>query len=437
MASGKFRVKTDNDWNTIFYRFKQGKKFDIEISTGIQTPKNRWSVTKQLILPTIDVDYKGINEKLKELDTFIQNEYNSNVVNEELINSKWLKEKINTCFNRETNNVEIDNKLFLSNFISTYIEESKTRKTKKNTTIKPRTVQHYQTTLNKITAFENHIGKRIKFSDLTIKFHNNFITYLEEIEKLNPNTIGGYVDDIKLFLNNADKKGFNFPNDFKLNEFFSPTNKTKDIYLKENEIDLIYNTEFEQDYLDNARDWFIIGLRTGLRVSDILKLTSKNIIDGFIEKETIKTEYPVIIPIHEQIEAILIKRNGSFPRKISDQKFNNYIKIVAEMAGLTEICEGSKLTAVEITENGKKKIIHRKTSGKFPKYELVSTHICRRSFASNLYGKIDTLTIMKITGHQTETQFLKYIKITPKEYAEKLKEHWKKSYHNGTTSENS
>jgi integrase len=80
-----------------------------------------------------------------------------------------------------------------------------------------------------------------------------------------------------------------------------------------------------------------------------------------------------------------------------------------------------------IDENEKEKIIHRKKFGKYPKYELVSSHVCRRSFATNLYGKIDTLTIMKITGHKTEKQFLEYIKITPKEYAEKLKDFWKKA----------
>ena len=431
MASGRFLVKTNNDWNTILYRFKHGKKFDSTISTGIQIPNNRWSETKQIVLATKEIDYIGINEKLRELDSFIQKEYNNNVINEEIINSKWLKEKINICFNRETNNTEIDNKLFFSNFITSFIEEAKTKKTKKNTPLKTRTIQHYKTTLNKLTAFENYIGKRIKFSDLTIKFHTEFKTYLEVEEKLNPNTIGGYIDDVKLFLNNADKKGFKFPNDFKLSDFFSPSNKTKDIYLKESEIDLIYNTEFEQDYLDNARDWFIVGLRTGLRVSDILKLTPKNIVDGFIEKETIKTEFPVIIPIHKQVQTILNKRNGNFPRKISDQKFNDYIKIVSEIVGLTEICEGTKMMPIEIIQNGKKKIIHRKTFGNFPKHELVSSHVCRRSFATNLYGKLDTLTIMKITGHQTESQFLKYIKITPREYAENLKNYWK-TYQNNS-----
>jgi integrase len=76
-------------------------------------------------------------------------------------------------------------------------------------------------------------------------------------------------------------------------------------------------------------------------------------------------------------------------------------------------------------KGGKKKLISRKKLGIYPKYELVSSHTCRRSFATNLYGKIDTLTIMKITGHLSERVFLDYIKITPKEYAEKLKAHWK------------
>jgi integrase len=95
--------------------------------------------------------------------------------------------------------------------------------------------------------------------------------------------------------------------------------------------------------------------------------------------------------------------------------------------GFKEVVEGAKISEITIKKNGKKETIHRKQVGKFPKHELVTSHICRRSFATNLYGKIDTLTIMKITGHKTESQFLSYIKITPKEYAEKLKECWKNS----------
>lgn len=429
MATGKFRLKTNNDWNSIFFRFKQGKQFDIETSIGIQVPKGRWSETKEEILTTKEVNYKTINVKLKEFEGYIRKEYeNTKLSNQSIvINSKWLKEKIDVFFNRETKNEETNEKLFFVNFINLFIEESKTKRNRKGDSIKPRTIQHYTTTLNKITAFEKHLGVKLKLTEIDLTFHNNFISFLENKQKLNDNTIGGYIDDVKLFCGNADKKGTAVSKDYKLQEFYSPSNKTNDIYLKEHEVNLIYNTKFEQDYLNNARDWFIIGLRTGLRISDFLTLTKDDIVDDFIEIQTKKTDYPVIIPLHEQVSLILNKRNGDFPRKISDQKFNDYIKIISEKAGLTEITEGAKITEIIVVENGKKEKIHRKTSGKYPKYELVSSHICRRTFATNLYGKLDTLTIMKITGHQTEKQFLSYIKITKKEYAEKLKAYWKKT----------
>lgn len=429
MATGKFRTKTDNDWNTIYFRFKQGKKFDLESSIGIQVPKGRWSVTKQEILATNQINFKATNVKLKEFDTYIRKEFENTKLSDEsiLINSKWLKEKIDSFFNRESKIEENNEKVFLTNFITSYINEAPAKKTRTNSPLKERTIQHYNTTLNKIQAFEEHIGYKVKLSDVNLKFHANFIDFLETKQKLNPNTIGGYIDDIKLFCKNCENKGYEIPHFYKLQDFYSPNNKTKDIYLKEDEVNLIFNTNFEQDYLDNARDWFIIGLRTGLRVSDFLTLTKKDIVDEFIQIQTKKTDYPVIIPLHAQVYNILKKRNGNFPRNISDQKFNTYIKKVAEIAGLTEITEGAKLIEITVTENGKKETVFRKKFGKYPKYELISSHICRRTFATNLYGKLDTLTIMKITGHQTEKQFLDYIKITPKEYAIKLKEYWKKN----------
>lgn len=429
MASGKYRIKTDNDWNTIYYRFKQGGQFDLELSTGIQAPKGRWSQSKQKILVTPQMNYRSFNEKLSDLDTQIRKEYENSKIHSETINSKWLKEKIASFFNRETKDEEANQKLFLTNFIDAFIQESHKKKTRNNTPIAKRTIQHYTTTKNKVIAYEKFLGKRVLLRDINIDFHTNFIEYLENEQHLNPNTIGGYIDDIKLFCSNAARKGIEIPNDYRFTEFYSPSNKTKDIYLNEEEINKIYNASFDHEHLDNARDWFIIGLRTGLRISDFLQLTKKNLNDGFIEKTTEKTEFPVIIPLHDQVKAILKKRNGNFPRKISDQRFNEYIKKVCKDVGIKDMVEGAKICEIEIdnTENGKKKKIHRKKFGKFPKHELVSSHICRRSFATNLYGKIDTLTIMKITGHKTEKQFLEYIKITPKEYAEKLKDFWKKS----------
>lgn len=428
MATGRYKLQKDNDWNAIFYRFKQGGQFDIIASIKIEVPRGRWSDAKQEILVTPYVDYKKVNVKLKEFNTFIIKEYENSKLSDELdiINSKWLKERIDTFFVRESQDEDVNKKTFFTNFIDLFIAESHTKKTRNNTPVKKRTIQHYNTTLIKIKAYEEHIGKKIKLSDVNLNFHSHFIHFLENIQHLNPNTVGGYIDDVKLFIRNADGKGLKVSNEHKLKNFYSPSNKTQDIYFKEEEITKIIETKFEQDYLDNSRDWLIIGLRTGLRVSDLLSLTEKVIVDEFIEIRNKKTDFPVIIPLNTDVEAILEKRNGKFPRQISDQNFNEYIKIVAEKSGITEIVDGAKITEVTVKVNGKEETIHRKVFGKYAKNLLVTSHICRRTFATLLYGEIDTLTIMKITGHKTEKQFLEYIKITPKEYAEKLKEHWKK-----------
>ena len=192
--------------------------------------------------------------------------------------------------------------------------------------------------------------------------------------------------------------------------------KALGIYQRDEEINAIYKYNFAlNDRPDKAPDLFIIGWRTGLRISDFLRLKENNIKEGYIEIETQKTGQNVIIPMHPQVKEIWVKRNG-FPNSISDQKFNLYIKEVCEEAKINELTEGSKINPKT----------NRKEKGIYPKYELVTSHICRRSFASNLYGKLPNLVIMGITGHQTEAQFLKYIKITPKENAKKLQEFWQK-----------
>ena len=59
-----------------------------------------------------------------------------------------------------------------------------------------------------------------------------------------------------------------------------------------------------------------------------------------------------------------------------------------------------------------------------PKYDLVTSHTARRSFATNAYlAGLPPISIMKITGHKTESSFMKYIKISEKENAIQLKGH--------------
>jgi len=112
-----------------------------------------------------------------------------------------------------------------------------------------------------------------------------------------------------------------------------------------------------------------------------------------------KTKTAISIPLSSKVISILNKRNGNFPRRISDQKYNEHIKEIAKEAGLIHLVSGSKQNLS----------LKRKEIAEFPKWELVTSHIGRRSYATNNFGKIPTRLIMTMTGHKTEREFLKYI----------------------------
>ena len=424
MPSIRFRTKTNGKVNSIYLRFKQGNLFDVEVSTGIKVPKGKFSISLQRINYTEQVDYKKLNNKLRILKNFVHNQYSIDSIEGLIINNKWLKDKINNYLNIKTKDNKLNEKAFLTAFMQTFIDDAKGRLNNGNNPIKQRTIQHYETTKNKIEIFEKYKGTIIRLPDLSLMFHHNFIEYLTNEELLNPNTIGGYIDVIKQVCKKAELKGYKVNRDYKNSMFYSPSNKTLDTYLTIEEIHKINDHKLKYDYLDNARDWLIISVWTGLRISDLMTLNESNIEDNFIKKDTLKTKFPVIIPIHNQVKSILNKRNGSFPRKISDQNYNRYIKLVCKEVGIVEEINGFKSSPIEVGNGLQKKRIYRKKEGIYPKFELISSHVGRRSFASNHYGNLDTLTLMKITGHQTEKQFLDYIKITPIEYAKKLKIYW-------------
>lgn len=438
MATINFRIDQEakHDPTNIYARFR-GTNFDCEAPTTYTTYKKNWSISYQKLKTSADTDEdrNKFNENLADFKTAIIKKYNTDISRGTKINTRWLKDFIKSFNNQPTSSSE-DVKTFLTSFSDNFAMEAM-HKTNIRTgnKLKLRTIQDFQNSSNKLKAYELHSGTKLTFNDVNELFYNNFIEYLRTTELLGENTIGGIIDNLKAFLREADLLNYKVNPFFKTKEFRSPKQKTKDVYLNENEIQKIKNHNFElNSYLDNARDWLIIGVWTGLRISDLLSLTRADIVNGFIDNENFKTNIPVSIPLHPYVVEILNKRNGDFPRRISDTKFNEYIKEVAKQVGLTEIIKNSsKLIELKDKDGNSKldkegKKIHRKKSGSFPKFELVTSHICRRSFATNLYGTIDTLTIMKIIGHSTEKQFLDYIKTTQKEHAEKLSRLWAQKY---------
>ena len=62
-----------------------------------------------------------------------------------------------------------------------------------------------------------------------------------------------------------------------------------------------------------------------------------------------------------------------------------------------------------IKGNKMSSITKRVEFGMYSKYELITSHKMRHSFACNYYGKIETPLLMNITGHTKESTFLTYI----------------------------
>lgn len=106
---------------------------------------------------------------------------------------------------------------------------------------------------------------------------------------------------------------------------------------------------------------------------------------------------------------------NSLPPAYANQVMNRYLKDLGEMACFDDL--------VII----KKTVAGRKQEQSYRKYELITTHTARRSFATNLFlQEFPSISIMKITGHRSEKAFMQYIKMTPHQNAEKLRKHWEK-----------
>jgi integrase len=410
-----FILKGTNNPTNIICRFKPSQQNDFSCATGIWINRNEWNETKQQLKQKATNTNKDlINSKLNKLQGAIIDKWTNDSLNKININKDWLKDLINVFFGRAKSDELY--KIYFTNWIEKFIIDSPKR-LYKGSPIAPRTIQHYKTTLYKIQGFEKYYKVKLRFENIDLKFYRDFIDYCRKIEKLGNNTIGGYITNFKMWCKNIELEGLPINPQYKHSEFMALSNKTKDIYLNENEINKIFEFDFKNNIrLSNAKDLFIIGLRTGLRVSDIMRVGVSNINDEKIKIETLKTKQKVIIPMHPQVKQIIESRNGVLPHAISGQKFNNHIKEICTLVGITDIVEGAKM-------NPETK---RKESGYFQKWELVTSHICRRSFATNLYGKLPNKVIMAITGHTTETQFLKYIKITNDEFAVILGDFWNK-----------
>jgi integrase len=398
MATIKFLLQSVSANANIYIRFSINRNSVLKRKTSYTINPKDWNTSKGLPNTKSD-DLKVLKLKLDRLATQIETAYNNDVSEGVTFDGDWLQHQID-IFNNKITIVELD---ILTNYIDKYINEAPLKKNQmKGLGLAESRIKGITTFKNLIIRFENEDlkGKKITIRQINIPFSEIFKKWLNG-NGYSPNYIGKNIDNLKTMCFDAEKNGIEVSPQLKAIKSISENKEPEEIiYLSDEEQLKIKEATITLDSLNNARKWLLLGCQIGQRGGDLLKITESNIksVSGnrIIELKQKKTGKLVVIPLSP--EALQIIDSG-LPHTISISNFSDYIKLVCKEAKIDNITSGR----VKKTSRGATKIV------KAPKHELISSHVCRRSFATNFYGKISTPVLMSITGHGTERMFLKYI----------------------------
>ena len=355
-----------------------------------------------------------------------------NITNREAIAARRAEEE------RKRQEEERASRITLGKFMDRYVEEAKAgiRLTVQGKRYADYSITNIQQSINRFHDFENYKGRVYDFEDITLDFYYQFSDYLKQ-EEYSFNTIGKFINWIKTFMSLAENEGLHNSTAYKDKRFKGARMDVDSIYLTKEDLDKIRNADLSDLHpcYDLARDIFFIGVWTAQRVSDYNNIkpediktekeerivqvpvkkgsdkmksvivTEENMYISITQK---KTGAKVTIPCHPELKRILEKYNYNVPH-LYDQKINDYIKVVAEKAGLDE------LVKVERIKAGKQTVEY------VPKHKLVHTHTARRTGATLMYlDGMEVFDIMRITGHSTPLTLKKYIKADELEVAQKI-----------------
>lgn len=415
MATVKFLVKGKNNPQTIYLRLRDGRTTDITTSTGITIHPNHWSSAKHWISPKADFQNKlNVENDLRKLESLVHSERNSKVSKGEDLDREWLDSVIDSWQGKDTS----QNSDKLVDVLEYYKTELPNRVRNGKKGVSAGSIRNYNTTISRLKKFEEHRGTRIMVTDLDFNFHTDYLKFASNKLGLALNSIGKDIRNIKTVCLDAKERGIVINEQVLSRKFSPPSEKTIFTTLSQDELSKIKDFS-GPNYLENARDWLLIGCWTGCRAGDLMNLKSENVREHksgikVIQYTQSKTGKLVNVPMHADVEEIL-KRLDGFPRPISTVHFNEYIKEVCKKAGLTQKVHGTRQNPET----------HRKETGYFEKWQLIRSHTCRRSFATNHYNKLPNKMIMAVTGHSTEKMLLNYIGETEIDHVEDFVTFWK------------
>ena len=386
MLNFNFNLKSKQKVRTPIVLIIRKEYCKVSISTSISIDPKFWDSKKQRVKPQHS-DCLRINQELEKMLAFfvkLYNDYYTSKPNEKLFDlRKILKIKLNVSKNYS----------FFEIF-DFYLDYLKTNKSigiyKKLNTVK-----------NKLFEFSTQNKIEIDFDSINQTFIDNFIQFLLKEYDNSNNTINKNIDNLKMFMTWSKSRDFHKSTNFTEIQKLKPF-ENEIIYLNEDELLRLEELDLSSNkHLEMNRDLFLFGCYTGQRFSDYSNFDKSELNNNFwvVNQRKSVGNSVVRIPLIPQAQQILKKYNNELP-KISSQKFNKNVKTISKLANIVELKKTLKYQG------------NKRVEVMLPKYELISSHTARRTFITlSLIKGIQPEAIKKVSGHTSDKEFKKYLKI--------------------------
>lgn len=418
MATIKFLLQSNSDNPPIYLRLSISRNKSIKRKIGLNINFKDWS--KSTGLPKQNKpDNKNLTADLRDLKNQILKDFNSANSKGIEVNGDWLLNRIDVFFKRisDTNQSEL-----VTDAIQYIIDTAHIRDNGKGGVgLSKCRVNAYKRLKELFLKFESR--NKYKIKDLNKKTFDSFKKWLLDKNEYSTTYSFKKLSDLKTVCKDARSNGIETSteiNDIKTKQPSAYEDDMDVIILTEDEIQQIEKANLQSEALINARKWLILACYTGQRGEALTtRITKDNFVkygsDLIIKIIQKKGNKPVTIPVLPKVREIYEK---GMPYKVATQNLNKYFKKIGEIAEVDTPVMGR---IIEAEVKGKKRGVKKMR----PKFQYLSTHIGRRTFASNHYNKIPTPIIMRVTGHSKESTFLTYINQADDSHIETFLEYYK------------
>ena len=378
----------------------------IEFTTGYRIDAAKWDADKQRVKNGCSNKLKQsaseINASLLEYYTEIQSIFKRFEVEDVMPTPEQIKEAFNALHKPVSEEPKPKKEALPCDFFQVFDDFVEDCGRQNNWT---------DSTFEKFAAVKNHLTnfrEGLTFEFFDERGLNDYVGYLRDVKEMRNTTIGKQLSFLKWFLRWAFKKGVHQNNAYDSYKPKLKSTQKKIIFLTWDELNRLreFKIPSNKQALERVRDVFLFQCFTGLRYSDVFNLRRSDIKGDHIEVTTVKTSDSLIIELNNHSKAILDKyKDVAFEDDkvlpvITNQKMNDYLKELAEMAGIDEPIRQTYYKGNERIDEVT------------PKYALLGTHAGRRTFICNALALgIPPQVVMKWTGHSDYKAMKPYIDI--------------------------